>query len=76
METTQPPQALAPLLGCPHREKASPYLQPDPLVFQLVLLPLTLALCTAVKNLAASPLSPPVSAWDVLGAPKAIPRPI
>jgi len=39
---TSIPPALSPQLGCPRGEKPSAYLQPEPLVFQLV--PLTLAL--------------------------------
>lgn len=61
-EIVQPSWALAPLLGCPHEEELSSYFQPEPPMFQLVLLPLTLLPCTAVKSLDVSPSSPSASA--------------
>jgi len=58
-----------------HSEKVSPNLQPEPLVCQLVLLPLALLSRTAVKSLTASPQSPSVSAWDAAECPKTVPPP-
>lgn len=56
----------APLLGCPSREKASPYLWPEPLMFQLVPLRLSPPPHTTAESLAMSPPSPPVSAGDAV----------
>lgn len=66
LETAQTPWAPAPPLGWPHGEKASPYLQPKPLMFQLVPLPLTLPPHMAVKSPTAPSPTPPISARDAL----------
>jgi len=68
-EIAQPPWLPVPLL----QQNASFYLQPEPLVFQLVSLPLTLPPCTAVKSLAVSPLSPLVNGGDAVEHPRSHP---
>lgn len=77
METAQLPWAPAPPLGCPHGEKVSPNLQPEPPIFQLVLLPLNIPPHAAVKSPAASPPSRPLLLvlGMPLGAPKAASSP-
>lgn len=68
-EVAQSPWSFSPPLGCPPREKASFYLQPEPPIFQLVPLPFALPPHTAVKSLAVSSLSSPVGSGD---APEAV----
>lgn len=67
LETAQLPWALALLLGCPDGKKVSPYLQPEPPMFQLVLLPPTLPPHTAVRTMAMSPPSSPADHGDAAG---------
>lgn len=70
LETAQTPCAPVPLLHHPHGEKVSPCLQPKPLVFQLVPLPLALYSCMHCCERTSSPSPVPLVPGMLFGAHK------